>query len=1046
MGDYNPNANNPLGLETRLLTRRDVVLDSPLVAVAQRVKTGAITLARDHVLIRQVQGTPAFAVDYVTELAPATTTTIYTNKTETTGEVSTGWQDQAGGTVEVADVSDPYNDASYVRNTSAQSRTGQLPIKFRGNDAGALTGRRVLRVRIGATVQLRRVTDNAQTVLIAGGFTINAVDYYAPARSVAKTQANSFQRIDDLATFYFNPETGLPWTAAEIDDVLDTADADTYNFYVQGKLAAAGFRLSAYWVEVVHCAENRVGYHHQTQAPRLGWQEMPGSGTLAGTSLLSANTYYWRVVSAPRATSKDLFTVAVERGLWTPAVLATETTTEHRQASVLALVAPGGVAGANPGDVSTKTDEMVGGYLTESTAPAILSQSQPYADVPTRTLNSASPANIGQQLTGGAGLTYAGVVLAIGWENLAVRPTGPLIVEVRSGVGAISGGGSLHATAVIDPDALPTGAIQEHQAGLLASFASAAVQYHVILRSSAAPGSGWATVKNDVRTDLTMTGTTIAEVEGATFGGQTDSYIEAGSAFDRYDVPVALLAAPSPPRNLTATVLPSFADDFLRDPDIAGTAPESLPVRVALGWTAPVVLLGASFGKYRVTRQALRVPVDVPTVIAELGPRAGIADAATTEAQERFYTDKQATPTVAGAGYVDGWRYTVTAVSARGLESPPAVIDLVNSSDGTPAIPAPTDTWVVFNDAWWLDNPIRVEADPTVDSDGARHEDGPFASDDLSRVRVAGTVPPTRLDLDWEYGKYPTREQLRLPRNAAISGREAALIRCTGDREFGALGWPRARGRGATVESGAEFNVTGTDSPTTGPNEPLGIVLDGVADTATMADDPALDPAGDAFTFAIAAKFPNAVGAYASKGNLGTAVGYGLLAGGGGTFSWFIDGAGVPNVALVGNVPPAYAVIIGDSTGTAQTLWIDEDEVAASAVAHGAVANAVALAIGSNNGGANLFSALDPFRAVAVWRRILTDDEKTRLVRYWHGHAGYRPPPRAERFVDLRDSRCFTGVGTTATDLTGSGALLNLVSAPAVRGATADLVDTDRWR
>jgi hypothetical protein len=58
----------------------------------------------------------------------------------------------------------------------------------------------------------------------------------------------------------------------------------------------------------------------------------------------------------------------------------------------------------------------------------------------------------------------------------------------------------------------------------------------------------------DTHSDKLASGTTQANVEGASIGGQTDGFDQtSGTVSTRYDTPVALAAAPTPPAGLVGT-------------------------------------------------------------------------------------------------------------------------------------------------------------------------------------------------------------------------------------------------------------------------------------------------------------------------------------------------------------------------------------------------------------------------------------------------------------------------------------------------------------
>lgn len=80
-------------------------------------------------------------------------------------------------------------------------------------------------------------------------------------------------------------------------------------------------------------------------------------------------------------------------------------------------------------------------------------------------------------------------------------------------------------------------------------------QYVVYLKSAATAGKGWTVALLDSASNQLASGTTQAEVEGATIGGTTDGFDQAGSVTTRYDFAVALCSPPAAPGGLVVTTV-----------------------------------------------------------------------------------------------------------------------------------------------------------------------------------------------------------------------------------------------------------------------------------------------------------------------------------------------------------------------------------------------------------------------------------------------------------------------------------------------------------
>ena len=178
-----------------------------------------------------------------------------------------------------------------------------------------------------------------------------------------------------------------------------------------------------------------------------------------------------------------------------------------------------------------------------------------------------------------------------------------------------------------------------------------------------------------------------------------------------------------------------------------------------------------------------------------------------------------------------------------------------------------------------------------------------------------------------------------------------------------------------------------------------------------------------------------------SKGNLaGAADGYGFRTTGvANELQWFVNGAsdsGGPTDTDATWFDGEIHCAVGTSSGTSQSLYLDGTlAVAASAVTHGSVSNAVALVVGADNAGASGHMALNPAVAWAVYMRVLTATEITAASRYLLGAcAQYRMPAGPATFIDLRDDRCWDGRSAVAKDLSGNRNHAILAGSPGKRG------------
>lgn len=475
------------------------------------------------------------------------------------------------------------------------------------------------------------------------------------------------------------------------------------------------------------------------------------------------------------------------------------------------------------------------------------------------------------------------------------------------------------------------------------------------------------------------------------------------------------------------------------------------PPRVDVSW--PASSLTTAFGGYRLYRRPAATPALPWVLIAEVGA-AGLAagiSSTNVEAQWRKFTDYEAgwAPAVGGQ-WAAGWDYKVTVVSSQtGIESQPL-------SDVSNVVTWDTVPWITSNLLPFLNHPVpRLKSVQVQDVDTLTRY--AIAGRDLGTTRQRAELPARSYRLSWdEFGDgvvwdsssvqpkpFAAEDQVRYRRAAAASGVPVALHRPLGDRVIGPLSAITSltdRDSMLFLDGQTRLEETSRDLSGVGDyNLPPGLILNGSSQYVTTPDNSLLDPGSAAFTVFCAAAFAGAGSSkYAlSKGNGGGAGdGYYLRTNGtANTLQFTVDGATAAvnmqdaNAAWFdGNVH----VAVGTTSGTAQALYRDGAviPVATGAGTHGAVANAIALVAGADNGGGSAFMACAPLVAWGLYLRQLSAAEAQALAYYLLGYPGFRAPAGAAIFYDLRDVRCWNGVTTSAKDLTGSTLAGTLTASP----------------
>lgn len=1046
MGDFNPNT-QLIGNESPFTSSANYTLDSPNKAVAMRFRPGAGTLANFYVWLANVVGNPGLAIEVVDSLSPAIDQSNIEYPGSDTGAVTTGWQDSSGGALNFGDINDRYNYTAphNGRNTSSLALGGSLPMSFRGSKAaGAYANKRVLFLRHSAyvinTLTGYPVTISAFNVPITADLNIGSVQYSSPRRTAPLN--NVPQWMDPLYDWLFNPATSLPWTVAALENIITTTGGDRFGITPYGNLAALAFWPLAFWLNPFIAVENRHGFFYTKNTPGAGWNKI----AMGSTTAELANTWYWAIVSCPYANPGNYATIPILSEADSPETILASGTGEHRKSQTLVLTSPAGIpsSSASPGVVDQPKTMIP---LMWDTGGAPVSQSQPYAQVAKTTINRATVANTGQQITSVGGATVVGVRGVFGYETVGVRPDQPLILTLKSGAGAISGAGATLATATLRPEDYADGALAVALFDLGAVPIAGTTQYTVIVSSNASVGKGWTITYGDTRSDLVTAalgaGPSVATVEGASQGGQTDTVVAGGVQFTRFDYQLAIVTAPAGPASLTVTVRQADKGEL----DAGDTAaPSCTPPRADMFW--PATSFGANFGGYKVERRLRGMPVQPWETIATPGAAAiaaGIITPANIEAQFRFFTDAEAGWGVAGSDAELGYDYAVSAFNSNTkLWSQRAFAYGI-------VIPPTDDTWAATNVRPWLSTPLRVEAQRRGTIEDNLIVDRP-AGRDGAIVRTVQGVPTRKIALNWKNAPYLSEAVIRNAKAAGISGQKLALVDCRGDRILGVMGAVSTQHASKSdLDMAANFVDTGPACQVADYNQPAVLVFNGSSQYAAGPVSALINPLTGPFTVLVVAQLPAANGLALSDGDVlgGTNQYFGIRRNGAGNWGFYFKGA-----SATGSVTFTDATIeadnrlhciSADSDGAAQHLYLDGLPKNSGAVAHGSIGNATPLAVGAdNNGGAGFLGS--GTRAWAYYPSVLTPAQHKAAARYLMGWVGYKMPPGAAEFHDVNDDRCWDGVSATLLDLSGNSLHATAVASPVARGRPWSLKDLDqRW-
>lgn len=551
MGDFNSNTPTARGMEWRPSTVRQYALDSPGRGLMMRIKPGSVTMANLDLFLSKIVGSPGLAVELrqPPSLDALPIDGPFSDSLRVPGTVGsvTGFTNQAGGAATAGEVSDS-SDTTYLRNTSAVPAGSPIRCYFQSGIAPGGIYAKNRRVHVRARV---RASTYCYTRLF---LRIGGVNYFAdpflPTADFADVEAS----------WYYNPATGLPWTDAEV--LAFDVGTGFWGVEIQGTLLGTLPAQAFAVAQLDHLADQATEYRgagsYTTSlgggaSPRWVERALSDLGPGLNTNLLVGSYgawYYLHVFNWRNASGANYFTVPIltmPSGLVTAASSAA-TTGEHRLLYETTI---------GPGGEITRATPIPGAMipiLAQTSAPAINSQSQPYVDTPAVSVYSGSPTNWGGQITSAAITTYGGVRLPLGWQTLGRQPDAALTIELRHGAGAATGGGTLDATATVQPTDLADGVLGDTLVKFAVAIAVlATTQYVLRFVSTATNGRGWKVGTLDTRSDLLGSGVVTADVEGATQGGTTDALFSGGAAVTQKDLPAVLLAAPTGPASLTAT-------------------------------------------------------------------------------------------------------------------------------------------------------------------------------------------------------------------------------------------------------------------------------------------------------------------------------------------------------------------------------------------------------------------------------------------------------------------------------------------------------------
>ena len=247
-------ATKGLGVELPL----DVTESIASVATYSPTQASQCTLGFDAVALPLIPNLAATAtINY-----PGTDTGKNTNSIRTG---SAAWVTNSGSAATYAAVSPGSDDVTYLKNSNASDQAWML---FRGAAATLLSGVRIISVE--THVRVRSLMTYTPSVI--GYLQMSSVNYPGNRVAIPAGQYNDLV----CGQWPTNPRTGLPWTLADVNNLIATGATDAFGGQFTWPAAAAdNLRVSQVYLKVRYIPEDRVGY---------GYSNVTTNGFLAFSS------------------------------------------------------------------------------------------------------------------------------------------------------------------------------------------------------------------------------------------------------------------------------------------------------------------------------------------------------------------------------------------------------------------------------------------------------------------------------------------------------------------------------------------------------------------------------------------------------------------------------------------------------------------------------------------------------------------------------------------------------------------------------------------
>lgn len=464
-----------------------------------------------------------------------------------------------------------------------------------------------------------------------------------------------------------------------------------------------------------------------------------------------------------------------------------------------------------------------------------------------------------------------------------------------------------------------------------------------------------------------------------------------------------------------------------------------VPPRNLITWSA--TSLTTSFGGYRVYRRPTRAAAHPWSLLADITVPTGYT-ASTVEAQHTRFTDYTAGWAATGGQYADGWDYAVTVINAvTGLES-----TVGTSTDLANTVTADDDAWLVSNAAPWLNTPLEAaHSNDSAAADAQRVYR--VAGRDFAVTRTRAELPPRTWGLSWRRAGQVGEDYARYVKAAAAAGAEVTVLTQRGDTATGTVSAPGiSHGVTPMLDLEVTLTETGRNPAAANYNHPAGIVTNGSSSYATTTYSSAFNPTTGPFSLVYCGSVAAGGGWCGAINSVGSRY-YAFAGVTANTISFAAAGASA-TATLTGTAATdgTRHALVGTSSGTAQTLYVNGALVDSDAVTTGSVDISVT-GTGPLSAGAvgSLVFAAVTAQAWAYYSRVLTATEARDASYCLLGYPGYRMPYGAVLFFDLRDDRCWNGTSTLLTDLTGNRNPGTLTGSPSGRGIPWPLDQVERF-